>query len=431
MEGMSKRVLIITYYWPPSGGAGVQRWLKFTKYLPDWSWEPVVLTVKEENASYGQRDESLANELSPTLKVIRTQSFEPYSLYLRISGKKEIPYGGFSNESNPSVFQKVSRWIRGNFFIPDPRRGWNRYALKAAQKLMLEEKFDAIITTGPPHSTHLIGYCLKRQTGIKWIADFRDPWTDIYYYKDLSHSALAKWYDRKLEKKVLLGSDKIVTVGNVLKEMFLSKSQKLSSDKVEVITNGYDTADFEGFDKSVPKHFTITYTGTVSPYYRLEGLVIALKELPVEIRKNVYIRFVGNISQNMIALFEQAELSSQLEYVGYVSHSQSVEYLFKSALLLLLIPDVKENKGILTGKFFEYLATGRPILAIGPTDGDVATILKETGAGEIVDYNNVQILSATIRKFYEDYKAEKVNISGKEIEKYSKKISYRKAGQDS
>jgi len=198
-----KKVLVITYYWPRSGGAGVQRWLKFTKYLPEYGWEPVILTVKEECASYAQWDETLAKEINPSLKVIRTASFEPYSLYVRISGKKEIPYGGFTNEGNPTFFQKLSRFIRGNFFIPDPRRGWNRYAIKAAKKLMEEEKFVAIITTGPPHSTHLIGYQLKLITGIKWIADFRDPWTDIYYYKDLSHSMPAKWYDRKLEKKIL------------------------------------------------------------------------------------------------------------------------------------------------------------------------------------------------------------------------------------
>jgi glycosyltransferase involved in cell wall biosynthesis len=416
-----KKVLIITYYWPRSGGAGVQRWLKFAKYLPEFGWEPVVLTVKEEDASYAQWDNTLANEINPSLKVIRTASFEPYSLYLRISGKKEIPYGGFSNESRPTLFQKVSRFIRGNFFIPDPRRGWNHFAIKAALRLMNEEKFDAIVTTGPPHSTHLIGYRLKKRTGIKWIADFRDPWTDIYYYKDLSHSLLAKWYDKRLEKKILLSCDKIVTVGSEIKDLLLSKSEELIEGKCEVITNGYDTSDFEGFDKGRPERFTITYTGTISSYYRLEGLVSALESLPVDIRKNIFIRFVGNISQSIIELFGRANLTSQLEYVGYVSHQQSIEYLFGSNVLLLLIPDVQQNKGILTGKFFEYLATGIPILAIGPTDGDVAAILKDTGAGFIVNYDDVSTLKEKIMELYAVYKNSDTSIPSKETEKYSRK----------
>ena len=413
-----KKVLIITYYWPRSGGAGVQRWLKFAKYLPDFGWEPVVLTVKEEDASYAQWDNTLANEVSPSLKVVRTPSFEPYSLYLRISGKKEIPYGGFSNEGNPTLFQKISRFIRGNFFIPDPRRGWNYFAIKAAMKLIKEEKFDAIVTTGPPHSTHLIGYRLKKRTGIKWIADFRDPWTDIYYYKDLSHSLLAKWYDKRLEKKILLSCDKIVTVGSEIKDLLLSKSMKPL--KCEVITNGYDPSDFEGFDKE-SERFTITYTGTISSYYRLEGLVSALESLPVDIRNNIFIRFVGNISQSIIELFGRANLTSQLKYVGYVSHQQSIEYLFESNVLLLLIPDVQQNKGILTGKFFEYLATGITILAIGPTDGDVARIIKETGAGIMVNYDNISVLREKIMELYEDFKAGKSHAPSQDIEKYSRK----------
>jgi glycosyltransferase involved in cell wall biosynthesis len=416
-----KKVLIITYYWPRSGGAGVQRWLKFTKYLPEFGWEPTVLTVKEEDASYAQWDNTLAGEIDPSLKVIRTPSFEPYSLYLKISGKKEIPFGGFANEGSPTFFQKISRYIRGNFFIPDSRRGWNRYAIKAAKKLMKSERFDAIITTGPPHSTHLIGYRLKKKYGIRWIADFRDPWTDIYYYTDLSHSRLARWYDKRLEKKVLKSCDKIVAVGNELKNLFLSKLQQLADDKVEVITNGYDTSDFEGFEKGRPERFTITYTGTMSSYYRLDGFVSALRSISPEIRDNIYIRFVGNVSDNVTELFVQANLTSQFEYIGYAPHSQSVAYLFDSSILLLLIPDVKENKGILTGKFFEYLATGRPILAIGPTDGDVALILEETDAGIIVNYDDVALLREKIIALYSNYISGKFSILSKEIGKYSRR----------
>ncbi len=434
-----KKILVITYYWPPSGGAGVQRWLKFVKYLPEYGYEPVVLTVDEESASYAQMDQSLAGEVDPRIKVVRTPSFEPYNLYLKLSGKKEIPFGGFTNEGSVSFLQRIFRFIRGNLFIPDPRKGWNRYALKAAKKIADQEKIEAVITTGPPHSTHLIGYHLKKSRGIKWIADFRDPWTDIYYYKDLSHTSLAKRYDRKLESKVLNSCDKVITVGYELKKLLESKMETGErrretgnaspvSSKVHVITNGYDTEDFKNQKPSpvsgLPSpvsdlKFYITYAGTISSYYRMEGFIDALADLPEEIRQQIYVRFVGNISPVVNDLFAKAGLSSQIEMTGYVAHDISIDYLFQSGALLLLIPDVSENKGILTGKFFEYLATGKPILAIGPTDGDVAEILKESGAGFIYPYDDVAAIKECIFGLFND-KREAYG-SSQAIEKYSRK----------
>ena len=207
-----KKILIITYYWPPSGGAGVQRWLKFTKFLPEFGFKPVILTVDDNAASYAQLDESLLKEIDPNLSVYKTKTFEPYNLYRKLSNKKEIPYGGFSNQRKITLFEKLSRFIRGNLFIPDPRRGWNRYAIKKALELIRSEQIEVVVTTGPPHSTHLIGKKVKEKTGIRWIADFRDPWTDIYYYKDLYHLGLANKLDRYLEKNVLKLADQIITV---------------------------------------------------------------------------------------------------------------------------------------------------------------------------------------------------------------------------
>lgn len=414
-----KKILVITYYWPPSGGAGVQRWLKFVKYLPEYGYEPVVLTVDEESASYAQIDQSLAEEVDPRIKVIRTPSFEPYNLYLKLSGKKEIPFGGFTNEGSVSFLQKIFRFIRGNLFIPDPRKGWNRYALKAAKKIIDQEKIEVVITTGPPHSTHLIGYHLKKSRGIKWIADFRDPWTDIYYYKDLSHTLLAKRYDLKLERKVLNSCDKVITVGYELKKLLESKIQGSAKDKVQVITNGYDAADFKRPEIAPSEKFYITYAGTISSYYRMEGFIAALADLPEEMRKQICIRFVGNISPVVNDLFAKAGLDSQLELTGYVTHDVSISYLFQAGALLLLIPDVSENKGILTGKFFEYLATGKPILAIGPTDGDVAEILKESGAGAIYSYDDAPAIKEYIISLFEN-KKEGIRAE-MAIEKYSRR----------
>ena len=179
-----KKILIITYYWPPSGGAGVQRWLKFSKYLPEFGYEPVILSVDEKEASYAQLDYSLLAEINPGMAIHKTRTFEPYNLYRKLSNKKEIPYGGFSNQKRITLFEKFSRFVRGNLFVPDPRKGWNRFAYKKAAELIRREQIEVVVTSGPPHSTHLIGRRLKRHFGVKWIADFRDPWTDIYYYKD-------------------------------------------------------------------------------------------------------------------------------------------------------------------------------------------------------------------------------------------------------
>ena len=239
-----KKILIITYYWPPSGGAGVQRWLKFSKYLPEFGYTPIILTVDEKEASYAQLDYSLLQEVDPALQVHKTRTFEPYNLYRKLSKKKEIPYGGFSNQKKITLFERFSRMIRGNLFVPDPRRGWNRYALKKALDLISSEQIDVVVTSGPPHSTHLIGNRIKERTGIRWIADFRDPWTDIYYYKELYHAGLATWFDKQLEKKVLSHADKIITVSEEVGKLLLKKIPG-TGEKIVVIPNGYDEADFE------------------------------------------------------------------------------------------------------------------------------------------------------------------------------------------
>jgi len=209
-----KKVLIITYYWPPSGGGGVQRWVKFVKYLPKYQIEPIVLTVSPDCASYALIDSSLSQEVEPTVQVFYAKSREPFNFYKKLTAKKEIPFGGFANEDSPGFLQKVARFIRGNFFIPDARIGWNSFAYEQAEKLIKEFGITTVITSSPPHSTQLIGLKLKRKLGIHWIADLRDPWTDIYYYNKMFHSPMAKRIDRKKELEVLQNADNIVVVSN-------------------------------------------------------------------------------------------------------------------------------------------------------------------------------------------------------------------------
>jgi glycosyltransferase involved in cell wall biosynthesis len=418
-----KKLLIITYYWTPCGGAGVQRWLKFCKYLPEFGVEPVVLTVKEEQASYPQIDSSLDADVSPNLRVVRTNTRELYNIYKRFSPQKEIPYGGFSNEKKPNLFQKISRFVRGNFFLPDPRRGWNRFAFRRACEIIEKEQIQTVITTSPPHSTQLIGRKLKKQyPHIKWIADMRDPYTDIYYYKDLYPTRLATAINKYYERKILTEADRVLTVSEDLKRIFEGKisncrnaAQHVSTDRIFVIPNGYDEEDFVASSASVTEplstsatgesscssgesssgslrvskgndKFVVTYTGTMSDVYDISGLLAAIRHLPEKERERIHLRFVGNISPDIIQQIKENGLSEKTEFIPYVPHKESIAFLRKSDLLLLVIAKTERNKGIVTGKIFEYLASETPILCLAPTDGDAAKIIEECRAGRTFDY---------------------------------------------
>jgi glycosyltransferase involved in cell wall biosynthesis len=379
-----KKVLIITYYWPPSGGAGVQRWLKFAKYLPEFGWQPVILTVDPEYASYPQRDESLFAEVDSNCLVYNTKSFELYNLYKWVSGKKEVPYGGFANESKEGLLQKASKFLRGNFLLPDPRKGWNKYALKKAAELIQEFNIDTVVTTSPPHSTQLIGLKLKQKFNIRWIADLRDPWTDIYYYNQFNHTALALKVDKGYERKVIENADRLVTVSEDVKRIFTEKSNLQIAAKTAVIPNGFDEEDFRITEVQAETRKVITYTGTISEAYDVDAFLDALVQMDTSLKSNLLIRFVGKVPPSVAQKFRNTGL--EVELIGYVDHSKSIEYLFRSDLLLLVIPKVKNNQGILTGKFFEYLASQKPVLAIGPVDGDLARIMEETQCGKLFDY---------------------------------------------
>ncbi len=423
---MRKKILVITYYWTPCGGAGVQRWLKFCKYLPDFGVKPVVLTVDEKQASYPQIDSSLGADVSPGLRVERTATRELYNLYKRFSPQKEIPYGGFSNEKKPNLFQKISRFIRGNFFLPDPRRGWNRFAYKRACELIDSERIDTIVTTSPPHSTQLIGRKLKKKyPHLKWIADLRDPYTDIYYYKDLYPTWVATQINKYYERKILLEADQILTVSEDLKRIFInltpnpSPLERAEGEVITVIPNGYDEEDFDSSttltDRNSEK-FVITYTGTMSDLYDISAFISAVKNLPGNDKNRLLIRFVGNVSPDIKSALES--LSHQVEFTGYVAHKQSVECLQTADLLLLAIPKIENNKGIITGKMFEYLASGTPVLCIAPADGDAAKIIEECRAGKTFDYGDTSGISDYLTFLLKEKPHKNSN---KSYQKYSRK----------
>ena len=410
---MKKKVLIITYYWPPSGGAGVQRWLKFAKYLPQYDWEPIILTVNAEQASYPQRDESLLHECE-NINTIRTKTFELYSLYTSLKKNKEIPYGGFSNEQKPNIIQKAARFARGNFFIPDPRKGWNKYAIAKAKELIKEQNIEVVITTSPPHSTQLIGLEIKKTfPSIKWIADLRDPWTDIYFYDKFFPSALARKIDSNYERKVITNSDIALSVSPSIQKML---QQRYSNANIEVITNGYDSSDFKKVDSSsISKNKEIVYTGTLTTDYPLQQIVNIAKKF-----NDLNFRFIGSTPREFRELIDKEDLNDNFIFEKTIPHNQIISRMLEAGILLLLIPQVPQNEGILTGKLFEYLGAKSPILAIGPKNGDAEKIIELTQSGKYFTYNNIDKIS--INDISELYST----IPNEEFKNYSRKNTTKK-----
>lgn len=418
-----KRVLIITYYWPPSGGAGVQRWLKFAKYLPEFDVEPFILTVDPKYASYPLIDSSLVDEVGSEINVFKTKSFEILKIFEFFFGKKNVPFGGFSNVNKQSFLQIVSRFIRGNFFIPDARKGWNRFAYKKAKQLIKDFNIDSVITTSPPHSLQLVGLKLKRKLNIKWICDFNDPWTDIYYYKDLLHTKLAKSIDLRYEKKVLENTDRIIVNCESNRDLFLSKTKKLNQADFTIIPNGFDPADFSENRSILNKKFVITYTGTIADNYNAEVFYKALAQvISKNSDVNILLKFVGSFSIGNHALLKKYNLDQYTITEYYVPHYQSVEYLKESTVLLNVFPDTQYANGV-PGKLCEYVAARKPIISISPLQGDSADILKKTKSGKAFTRDMLEELIMYLEDLIAKWKETgNLNLAhNEEIEKLSRK----------
>ncbi|MGB1317395.1 MAG: glycosyltransferase family 4 protein [Flavobacteriales bacterium] len=377
-------MLIITYYWPPSGGAGVQRWLKFAKYLPEFGYQPIIYTP--ENPEFPAIDQSLLNDIPEGIEILKQPIWEPYNWYRQFLGQKDKKIGsGFvAEKKEPGLLHKISVWVRGNFFIPDARRFWIKPSVNFLSDYLEKNEVDAVITTGPPHSMHLIGLALKKQLNINWIADFRDPWTNIDFYKELM---LSGWADRKhkaLEKEVLQTADKVITIGYTMTE----EMKALGAKQVETVTNGYDADDFSSETVTLDEDFTISHIGTFSPSRNHPNLWKALAQLKAEnpdFASKLKIRTVGVVDYSVTSSITEDGLAENWERIDYVSHSEVLRYQKCSKVLLVSINNTPNATGILPGKFFEYLASGRPILAVGPKQSDIGTVLSKTSAGVIVE----------------------------------------------
>ena len=387
------KVLIITYYWPPSGGPGVQRWLKFVKYLPNFDIQPVVLTVDPKHAEYPVLDYSLETDIDPELKVYRTNCKGVYDWYKKLTGSETAPYSGFANESKPGLLQKVARFIRGNFFLPDARRGWIRFAFAEACRIIEKYGIDAIVTTGPPHSTHLIGLKLKKKYGVKWIVDFRDPWTTIFYNDSLYQTRRAQKINRRYEQSVLDACDHLLLVSVGQEQL------SVSPQKVTFIPNGFDSVDFNTKETVLPEIFTICYTGTIAGSYPTAQVLASFEHLKECTAFKLL--FVGKVAGNIRKDFSNA-LGNAVEFIDFVSHPEAINFMMSSHILLLIIPKTENNQYIVPGKLFEYMATGKPVLVVGPPESMAARIVRQANAGEAFAYDDAEGMKNFLLRQYQN-----------------------------
>jgi galactitol-specific phosphotransferase system IIB component len=418
LKTVPKKLLIITYYWPPAGGPGVQRWLKFVKYLPDFNIQPIVYIP--ENPTYPIVDEDLINEVSDKAIILKNKIFEPYQLagFLSKNKTKKISSGIIPNKKKQSFLEKTMLWIRGNLFIPDARKFWVNPSVKFLSKYIQENNIDSIVTSGPPHSLHLIGLKLKQDLNVKWFADFRDPWTTIGYHKQLKLSSYADKKHKQLESEVLNSADTIIVTSKTTKTEF----QALTTKPIVIITNGYDV---EKVDKqALDSKFSLAHIGSFLSDRNPKVLWEVVHELITEntlFAKHFQLKLIGKISQEILDSIAQYNLTNYCTNLGYVSHSEAIQYQRKSQVLLLIEIDSPETKSIIPGKLFEYMVSERPIIAIGPKDSDFAEIITSTNTGVFFTYNEKERLKNTILSYFELYLEKKLQVHPVGLQQYSRK----------
>lgn len=413
-----KKVLIITYYWPPAGGPGVQRWLKFVKYLPDFGIQPVVYVP--ENPTYPIVDTDLESEVSEKAIVLKNKILEPYAMASVFSKKntKGISSGIIPNQKKQTFLQKVMLWIRGNLFIPDARVLWVKPSLKYLKQYLQQEGIDTIITSGPPHSLHLIGLQLKKDLNVKWLADFRDPWTTIGYHSALKLSSYADKKHKALESKVLNSADTIIVTSKTTKAEF----ERLTSKPITIITNGYDVEKIN--KEPLDEKFTLSHIGSFLSDRNPRILWESLSELVAEnnsFAQSFELKLIGKVSQEIIDTMAQFGLQNYVNNLGYVSHLEAVRHQKKSQVLLLVEIDSEETKSIIPGKVFEYMVSERPIVAIGPKDSDFAELITTTNTGTFYTYNDKEKLKATLLAHFEKYQQNELKVYPVGLQQYSRK----------
>lgn len=395
-----KKVLIISYYWPPTGGSGVQRWVKFTKYLGRFGWQSVVYTP--ENPEQLAIDESLAAEVPADVTVLKRRISEPYAIYRKFVKTSDKGVGvNPLNQQKKSLKQRLAVLLRGNLFVPDPRVGWVNPSVRFLTKWLKDNPVDAVVTTGPPHSMHLIGLRLKKRTGVRWISDFRDPWTEMHYFK---HLGLLPWtaaWHRRLEQRVLDKSDVVIAVSAPVRDDF----QARTSTPVVLLTNGFDSEDFASEPPARPADkFTIVHTGLFASDgnpLRLWDVLARKCASDSNFRQQLQIRLAGKTDTEILEALRSRGLWDNVQNLGYLPHPQTVELQRSASVLILPLRQEPEYEKALPGKIFEYMAARRPVLGIGQEGGAAAGMLKGCGAGVMYDWDKEEPVSNFIDACWE------------------------------
>ncbi len=418
---MKKKVLFITYYWPPAGGAPINRILKFYQYLHECGWEAIILTT--EGGDFPFEDESLLKEVKPETKVYRSKGFSLHKIFSSVSPKSKknfVPYG-FTDASESSFMDKFSRWVKYNF-IPDTRFPWYFTTVSKAVQIIKDEKIDLIFSSSPPQTNHLIARKAAKRTGLPWVADFRDPWTDVFWLLNNSiRWKLIHAMDKRIERKTISKMDAIITVGPSLVEILQRKTDK----KIHLISNGYDDKYFNELKYQKNEKFTITYAGSLSkeqdPICFFKALEL-LKDTD-DFYNNVEILFLGNFPSYLYDLVNNSSYKDKTKYSPYTFYTDSLRQIAQSELLLLIVPETDDNKCILTSKLFDYMGASRPVLAYGPKDGDAAQVLEKANAGEMFDYTDYIASSEYILKVYNVWKSDSLEpvINTDKITQYTRR----------
>jgi glycosyltransferase involved in cell wall biosynthesis len=429
-----RRVLMVLYYFPPSGGPGVQRGLKFVRYLPEFGWEPLVLTVRE-TADFPVRDETLVREIPSGLRVVRTACPEFYGLYRTLTGQRGVASLDVASQSAAETrpLRRLLRGVRASLFIPDGRVGWQAPAVRAGMRLHRDPGFDAIVSSGPPFTSHLIGRTLARRTRRPWIADYRDPWIEATFYP--RRPAFARDIDRRLEAACVREATASVTVGEGMARGFLTRYPALDPARLRVIANGYDPADFEGVPREDDGLLRLTHTGSLflgrTPGALLDALETLAREEP-GFAHATRLCFAGRVDGDLITRVRGSVLEDLTEWPGYLAHRDSIALLRRSRVLLLLIGTDAQAHTMVTGKVYEYLASGVPILAIGPRDGDAARLLERTRAGWVFEPHEGEAIREHLRTLYRRQRAHEdfgLHPDASEIGRYSRRELTRSLAQ--
>lgn len=412
-----KRALIVTYYWPPAGGPGVQRWLKFVKYFKEFGVEPIVYIP--ENPNYPLVDENFSAEIPSNVEIIKHPIKEPYRFAKFFSKKKTKQMSsGIIPKKDSTAIEKLMLYVRGNFFIPDARVGWVKPSVKYLSDYLENNDVDVVITTGPPHSLHLIGMQLKKELNVKWIADFRDPWTTIHYHKSLRLNKTSEKKHKALEAAVLNTADVVTVTSPTTKKEF----EKITNKPIEVITNGFDITEEVNYNRDLK--FSISHIGSLLSERNPKNLWYILAEIckkNTSFKKDLELKFAGAVSDEVKESLSEFNLDENSKFLGYVSHSEALKLQNESQVLLLVEINSAETRAIIPGKLFEYLAAKRPIIALGPNKSDIEAIVDETKSGRFFDYSEDKELKNEILRLYEQYKTGDLQVASEGVDRFSRR----------